>query len=203
MIGIWISLFILAWSFYFTDQTHQYFLLVFIAILPFGIKLLHDKLGTRTLILFSTLAGAFILIWNYLIFIKPYGSADINYPLSLLRYGDALVDRVHNIKEPYRKIGDDIDHILRENQYYIHDIYGCFDMFYFPSIKYAGKFGSEKYPYRYDSLQECFQVIGDYSGVQVVVTAKRICSQNFQRLITYPKSIIKLYLLSFPGLNDR
>lgn len=198
VIAIWISIFVAAWSFYITSGTHQYFLLVFITIFPFGVKFICDKLGAKRFVILSIVIGIAISSWNYQLFIKPYGTNDPNYPTSLLIWGHATISRVHNISQPFDELANDIDELLTENKFFVHDISGSFTIFYYPSTKqkYAGQFGSDKYQYEYHLARDCYNTVGRFDDVSVIVTFKHLCPEQVEKHITYPKSNINLYLLN-------
>jgi hypothetical protein len=170
-------------------------LLVFVVIVPFGVKFLYDLLGRRALIVGTVILAILMALWNYQIYLKPYGSDDPLYPTSLIALGNAGVSRVHNITEPYEKIGEDIDELLGEGETFVHDLAGSFTMYYYRSASYAGQFGSTSYPYELDSAENCYRRGKGFENVRIIVTMKEICTSEVQEHLTYPDSKIHLFVL--------
>jgi hypothetical protein len=199
----WVSLYALAWSFYFTSMTYQYFILLFILLLPFAIQFLYRSLGRPATItaclIIALLAGG----WNYVVFIQPYGKADPAFPEYLLRIGYAHVGRNFNRTEPFYRLARDLDTVLDRDGRFVHDISGCFANFYYNDRKPARFHSKYAGPLRKNNLvrtkpgeQEEYHLAGDFSGeIQAVVTRKNIADARIKRRITYPRSEIKLYIL--------
>lgn len=192
---LWIIPFLAAWSFYFAPNSQQYFILVFICILPFGVQFIYSKLGARPLIFGSLLLGLLLGVWNYTMFIKEY--EDTTYPHDYFELGYAKAERVHNIVQPYDTIGQDIDALLSEDGGFIHDISGCFTMFYYDDTRYMGQFGSENFPTEYDALNACYALPSDLdSKIKIIVTTKPLCPETFQEKKRYKNSEIMLFLVN-------
>ena len=196
-IALWLSVYAVGWSFILTGGSHQYFLLVFIVMVPFCVKFIHDRVGLRALYGGTVILVLLMALWNYQIFLKPYGSDDPQYPHALIKAGNVTLGRVHNISEPYEQIGADIDRLLTGNDTFIHDVSGSFTMFYYPSTRYAGQFGSAAYPYDYDQSGDCYRVEEDYEDVAIIVTIRELCDTSAmhaaQTLYTYDNSMLQLF----------
>jgi hypothetical protein len=195
IIAFWLSIFAGVWSFYLTTLTAQYFLLVFIVIVPFALKFIYDRLGLRPFLVSMGVLVLFIALWNWQIFIRVYGSDDPDYPHRLLALGSADVSRLHNIEEPFAQVAADIEARLGAGESFVHDLAGSFTLYYYRSERYAGTFGSVSYPYRYHPTEDCAIPQAGFEQVRIVVTAKELCQEVVQERIAYPNSIIKLFVL--------
>lgn len=206
LIALWLSLYTLAWSFYFSLVTNQYFLLVFIVMVPFAVAFISKKVGGRLFAVSMVILAILMAFWNYQMFLRPYGSDDPNFPAWLIAAGKAT-GRMQNIKEPYDQIASDIDSLLIDGKYFVHDLPGSFTIFYYPSGRYAGRLGIESncpncpYRYVYDQGERCYRIGDGFDDVGIIVSDKEFCPQadsGVRMARTYPNSKIRLFRLSSP-----
>jgi hypothetical protein len=92
--------------------------------------------------------------------------------------------------------------LLAGGKYYVHDLPGSFNIFYYTSGKYAGRLGtasySYPYSYAYDRDEHCYRLGQGFDDVGIIVSEKEICSRSDSRVQarrTYPNSKISLFLL--------
>jgi hypothetical protein len=197
----WIAPYVLAWSFYLSGGTHQYFLLASIAILPFGIRALADHLPKRMFAVTVATLSLLFLAWNYFIFIRPY--RELDFPSAALARGNADLGRQHNIVLPYREIGADAKRLLGTGERYAHDISGAFSLFYlkdhpseYADSRYAGALNNEGRKLEWDAHASCYRIFqSENAPVRIAITAKAICTDQIDRTVDYAGSAIKLYLL--------
>lgn len=199
---VWVSYFVLAWSFWFVHNTQQYFLLVFISVVPFGVNALVELTKSKRALLFSAFVFSISLVsWNYFLFHKKYGELD--YPYILLEMGLGTAERIHNIVMPYEKIARDVETFIEDDGLFVHDISGSFSMFYYKDIvdelhhsMYAGQLGSESYSVRLDVDHDCYRISGLAGGnVKIAVTRRELCVDDYRYRIDYRSSRIKTYIL--------
>jgi hypothetical protein len=199
----WLSLYLLAWTFLFSVSTAQYFLLFFIAVFPFGLVELSRKLHPRQANFGYAFLLILVLLWNQQLFINRYGSDDPDYPTKLIRLGSAEITRQHNIYEPYTSIVGDLKPILRKGNFFVADVSGSFTTFYYRKDpveegdgNYAGLLESKKFPVVFDAVDQCYQPGWVTSMVSVVVTKSDFCLGGIEKIYSYPRSKIRVYLLN-------
>lgn len=201
---LFVAPFAVAWSFYFIRSTQQYFLLVCIAILPFGIAWFAQRVTSRQFAAGVAVLCVGLLVWNMILFIRPY--AENEYPHWLLDQTFSLADRYHNIGVPYTAIGQDIDALLSPTGMFIHRLGGSFTDFYYrddPSsithTRYAGALDSAAFPIVANPAEPCVRldnVHRDASNVEIVVGRFVLCPDTVRETRTYAGSPIKLYVLA-------
>jgi 4-amino-4-deoxy-L-arabinose transferase-like glycosyltransferase len=199
---VWFSLYIFSWSFLLSISTAQYFLLFFIALMPFGIKALFELVKPYQFKLGGAICFCLILMWNQTLFINHYGSNDPNYPYSYLKYGMAAISRQHNIYEPYSSISSDLRRLLKYKNGFVSDLSGSFAIFYYRkdmveigSAGFMGILGSKNFRLIYNHAKLCFQPAWDSAFMTVVLTTHIICPQNIDQVYAYPRSKIRIYTL--------
>jgi hypothetical protein len=139
--------------------------------------------------------------WNFALFIRPYGAAD--YPERPWRWGLAVRGYPHNVLDPYRQVGRDLDQLLGSQDRFLDDMDGSFSVFYYKDqaneyqhTRRAGTLGTPPYSVEWDARQGCCRLLFDSdNGVRAVVTRRTLCPSQVESQIDYPGSRIRLYLL--------
>ncbi|MCH8514226.1 MAG: hypothetical protein LAT83_21590 [Kiritimatiellae bacterium] len=132
---VWIvSPFVLAWSFYLSGQSHQYFLLGTLPLIPFGVAQVLAALKRKQ---FPTLAFAvpfvmLTLIWNLYLFQWPYPArkGDLGTARPPLRFFLGYAGRYHNARHDWRGIAQTLKQELQPGETYALDFGGAFQDFY-------------------------------------------------------------------------
>jgi len=198
---VWLTPFVLVWSFWFRGNTHQYMILASICLVPYGVAFLLETLSRRTFsAVVGTLAAAFAL-WNFVLFVRPYGATE--YPERPWCIGFATRGYPHNIIEPYREIGLLLDSLLGPGERFVDDIDGSFAMFYYNDSRdnyqhsrRAGTLGSGAFPLVYDEQRAGYRLAFDVSsGVRAVVTRRELVGVGVWKRIQLPGSRICVYVL--------
>jgi len=129
---LWILLpFSLAWSFWLQGQSHQYFLLGTLPLLPWGLHAARHLLR-------GTLRPAFLIVavyvWNLSLFQIPYPAklGRIEAARPWIAIGLGYAGRWHNAREPWRKIARDLEAAVARGESWWSDLNGPFGIFYFP-----------------------------------------------------------------------
>jgi hypothetical protein len=196
--------FALAWSFYLSGNSQQYFLLAALAALPFGVRALDRLLPPRALAWAAGALAALFLGWSVLLFQIPYRPAD--YPERLLESTWSLAQRRHNVMEPYRAVCRDLRSLLGPGQAFVHDLEGAFSTYYCTDrapgrehSRRAGMLGSGRFALARDARRGCWRPRGGWPReVGAVVTKRELCPSAWRAHREYPGSEIRLYLPAAP-----
>lgn len=132
---VWIvSPFLLAWSFYLSGQSQQYFLLGTLPLVPLGVA--HTvELLRRTPLRPAVVVPACVILtfaWNVYLFQWPYparqgGLGDARPPL---RFFLGYAGRYHNARHDWRGIAGFLEQTLQPGETYSTDFEGAFPDFY-------------------------------------------------------------------------
>lgn len=119
------------WSFWLQGQSHQYFLLGTLPLVPFGLHRARNGLRgpLRPVLLVSV-----IFTWNLSLFQLPYpakqGALHIARPW--IRIGQGYAGRWHNAREPWREIAAHLKAIAERGERWWCDFDGPLGIFYLP-----------------------------------------------------------------------
>jgi hypothetical protein len=201
-VALWLAPFALAWSFWFVGGSQQYFLWVFVCLLPFGVRLLAQRLPgwafvSALLITLLLMAG-----WNWVIFLRPHGSAETATIDQWLETTWSRAERRHNLVEPYAELGADLDQRLGDGERFRFDGSASFVKFYFKDdpvalyhSAYDGSLLGEQ-PAALDAVRGCLLPSPAWEAVVAAVTADNLCPEHVEETLGYPGSTLRLHLLT-------
>jgi len=196
----WLAPFALVWSFYFTGNTQHYFVLVSICALPFAVSFLAAKLPPRAFVGAVVLLAVVFFAWNLTMFIRPYEA--LEYPDRVWQWGFATRGYPHNIVEPYRAVGKDLDRILGPDGKFVDDLDASFSTYYYNDqpdnyqhSRRAGTLGTVEFPLRGADDGE-LSLLDAAAGVRAVVTRRTLRGRGIGAMVSFAGSRIRIYVLS-------
>ena len=190
----------LLWCFYLAGGTGQYFVLLFTALLPFGVWLMAERLGGRRLVWFTAGVCGLMLIWNWFVFIKVY--QPLQYPHSLTDRLFAAPTRKHNVVYPYAQAGEELDRIFdKKPGLFVHDLGGSFHTYYYtdrgpsqPHSRFGGALGDSENQVRRDTMRGCFiWTPKPGSKTRAIVSRRQLCPDRVEQVKSYEQAGLWVY----------
>lgn len=185
---LWIlAPFTLAWSVWLHGQSHQYFLLGTLPLIPFGVYAFREKLRGFWR---PALLVAMIFSWNFFLFLKPYEAGQGRYQEvhPWLGYGLGYAGRYHNAVEPWADVAQTLSNAVIRGETWVTDIDGPFGIFYFPGEPgFVGRLGSKKFPIA-DIAQ--WKIRPDW-----ILTRRNLECPGVEKPLRFQGSALRLYRL--------